>query len=328
MDEVKPEVSVIIPIYQAEAFIGRCVTTLFEQNFENIEYIFIDDASPDNSVAVLEEVIQCFPERVSRCKIIRNTENSGPFEARKTGAFLAAGHYILYVDADDWLENDMVSTMYSVAKKQEADMVVCDYYLEKIDKTVYRQQNHTMDYEKMLLSFLRGKLGPAVWNRLVKKAVALKLYDELDLYSNAKLAEDWFITLPLYCLPLNIHYVPRALYHYNRKNPNSLTTVLDISLYDDKISVLNILFDFLKPRLTERQFELLKERLSVEVCGVAFLMRRTPDFNLLRHFEFNLFCLWRTQCARLAKKIVFSFYFLKMPWIPKIIQQLRSQRAG
>lgn len=316
-------VSIVVPIYNVEPFIERCAVSLFEQEFDDIEYIFVDDATPDNSIDVLKQVIERYPQRANHVQIIHNAENLGLFQTRKIGVMAASGEYIQHIDSDDWVEPDMISSMYTMAKKENADVVTCDFYIEKPNEVIYREQKHWEDHHQLFVAFLRGWIGPTVWCRLIKRDLHLSLYDELNLNRHLNLSEDWLITLPLYCLPLNISYVPRALYHYNRQNPHSITRELATSLYEDRNFILKFLFDFLKSRLSIGQFALLKEKFGVHSCNIAFLMLKKPDFMLLKQFDFNLLRLWQTPCAKLPHKIVYSFYFLYLPWIPKIIQRMR-----
>lgn len=316
-------VSVIVPIYNVEAFIERCVISLFEQDFDAIEYIFVDDASPDNSVAILQNVISRYPQRAEHIHIIHNAKNLGLFETRKIGVLAATGEYIQHVDSDDWLEEDMVSSVYSVAKKQNAEVVACDYYIES-KKQAYRKQHHLTGYEKLLFAFLHGRIGPNVWSRLIRRKTHLLLYRELNLHKKINSTEDWLITLPLYCLHNRIHYVPRALYHYNRLNNTSLTNQPSVVLYNEKVFVLLFLHNFFKNHLDNRRFSLLKDRFALAALGASLRMNRHPDMDLLQQFDFSLLRLWQSTVPQFRQKLVYSFYFLNLPWIPRILQKIRQ----
>ena len=123
------KVSVIIPIYKVEAFIERCATTLMEQTLHEVEYIFVDDATPDRSIQILEEVVARYSERKEQVRIVHHEENKGLPAARNTGLTLATGEYIFHCDSDDYVELTMLEELYHTAKNQEADIVWCDWYL-------------------------------------------------------------------------------------------------------------------------------------------------------------------------------------------------------
>ena len=109
------KVSVIIPIYNVELFIERCVVSLMEQTLEEVELIFVDDASPDGSVNILREVVGRYPSRKDCVKIITHSENKGLPAARNTGLAEATGEYIFYCDSDDFVELDLLESLYNKA---------------------------------------------------------------------------------------------------------------------------------------------------------------------------------------------------------------------
>jgi len=97
-------VSVIVPIYNVEGYIEKCVRTLFEQTYQNIEYIFVDDCSPDNSVNILEIVLEEYPDRKNQVHIVRHEINKGSASSRNTGLDLVNGEYIMFADSDDYTD--------------------------------------------------------------------------------------------------------------------------------------------------------------------------------------------------------------------------------
>ena len=96
-----PKVSVIVPVYNAEKYIERCVRSLYNQTLDDIEYIFVDDCTPDNSMEVLQKVMDEYPKRKLHTKIIIHTTNTGQSGSRKDGILAATGDYIIHCDADD-----------------------------------------------------------------------------------------------------------------------------------------------------------------------------------------------------------------------------------
>ena len=120
------DVSIIVPIYNVEKYIEKCATTLLEQDYNNIEYIFVNDCSPDRSMKILKDIIEKYPNRKDDIKIINNIKNSGSSLTRKYGLDASTGKYILFVDSDDWIDIDMVSKMYNAAESNNADIVCCE----------------------------------------------------------------------------------------------------------------------------------------------------------------------------------------------------------
>ena len=135
-----PSVSVIIPVYKTEEYIEKCADSLFKQTLDNIEYIFIDDNSPDRSIDLLTNVLECFPKRKGQVRIIRHTANTGVSYVRNEGLYIANGEYIIYCDSDDYVDIEMYEKLYSKAKENNADIVGCDFIIEFPDKTVLSKQ--------------------------------------------------------------------------------------------------------------------------------------------------------------------------------------------
>ena len=113
-----PKVSIVIPIYNVEKYIIKCAKSLFEQTLDDIEYIFVNDCTPDNSIKVLLEVLEQYPNRKQQVKIITHKINLGAAIARKNGILAATGKYIIHCDGDDWTAPDMYQRLYEKAERE------------------------------------------------------------------------------------------------------------------------------------------------------------------------------------------------------------------
>ena len=175
------KVSVIIPVYKVEKFITRCADSLLAQTLQDIELIFVDDASPDGSMDLLQSCIDRYPDRKRTVKIMRHGKNKGLPASRNTGLGIASGEYIFHCDSDDFAEPDMLEVLYRTAIEKEADIVWCDWYLSFKHNERYMTQP---DYPSPLEA-LKGMLGGAmkftVWNKLVKRSLYTdNAYDRND----------------------------------------------------------------------------------------------------------------------------------------------------
>ena len=130
-----PKVSVIIPIYKAEAYLKKCLDSLLVQTFKDFELLLIDDGSPDKS----GEICDYYVKTDSRIRVFHK-ENGGVSSARQYGIDNAFGEYTIHVDPDDWVEPNMLEELYAKAKTNDADMLICDYYEDYIDKSIYIKQ--------------------------------------------------------------------------------------------------------------------------------------------------------------------------------------------
>ena len=215
-----PDVSVIVPIFKVEKYIERCVRSLFEQSLDNIEYIFVDDASPDDSVNILLKLIQEYPSRSQNVKIIRHSKNRGLAMARSTGFLKSTGRYIIHCDSDDWVEQEMYEVMYQTAIKENADIVVCDFIAEYLTKHVYKIQKCALDKVAFVEQLLCGEIHNGICNKLINR----KLYSFLSFHwkTGCNMWEDVSIIPRLAFFATKIAYVHEAFYHYSQENTDIL----------------------------------------------------------------------------------------------------------
>ena len=126
MNTNRIKVSVCIPVYKVEKYIEKCARTLFEQTMtDGIEFIFVNDCTPDKSIDVLEKVLEEYPHRKAQTRIIHHEKNRGPVAARNTAIKNASGNYIICCDSDDWIDLELYETMYRKALETDADVVCC-----------------------------------------------------------------------------------------------------------------------------------------------------------------------------------------------------------
>ena len=213
-------ISVIIPIFRVEAFIERCARSLMEQTMKDVEFIFVDDCSPDGSMAVLERVLNDYPERRQQVKILRHEQNKGLPAARNTGLAAATGDYIFHCDSDDYMERDALKAMYEAAVKAETDIVYTDWYLTYPEKERLMRCPSYDTPEKALQGLLHGTMKYNVWNKLAKR----ELYDGIHFPEGHGMGEDMTMIL-LFARAKKIACLPKGTYHYMRQNENAFTAV-------------------------------------------------------------------------------------------------------
>lgn len=208
------KVSVIVPVYKVERWIERCARSLFGQTLDEAEFIFVDDCSPDGSIAVLARVLEEFPQRKRHVRIIRHTENRGVSASRQDGLDAATGEYVIHADPDDWVETNMLERLYEKAKAEDADMVICDFYQvnpKSGRKRLFAQKPDSFDAETVQQQLFRNLHG-SVWNKLVRLEVIQKANVRFPEYYS--FCEDLTFNTELLNLPLKIAYLPEAFYNY------------------------------------------------------------------------------------------------------------------
>ena len=212
-------VSVIIPVYGVAGFVKRCAESLMSQSMrEGVEFIFVDDATPDDSIALVRKVVERHPERAAQVRILTHKANQGLPAARNTGLHAATGRYILHCDADDYAEPTMLEELYSAAEAADADVVWCDWYLtfEQSERCMTMPAIATAD--EALRAMLGGRMKYNVWNKLVRRS----LYDEsgIEFPAGHGMGEDMTMIRLAACAQ-RVAYVPRAFYHYVKTNAGS-----------------------------------------------------------------------------------------------------------
>ena len=225
------KVSVIIPVYGVKRFIERCARNLFGQTLDDVEFIFVDDASPDGSIGLLQKVLEEFPSRSGQTRIIRHPENKGLPAARNTGLAAAQGEYIYHCDSDDWTETTMLEKMYNAAHKVDADIVYCDFYLS-FEKNERYMSNPSFETAEDLLrkGFLGGQMKYNVWNKMVKRT----LYSDNGIIfpEGHPMGEDMTMIM-LAAMSTRVTYVPEALYHYIKLNEGAYSNSYSQKKLDD-----------------------------------------------------------------------------------------------
>lgn len=234
-------VSVIIPVYNVERYIERCVRSLMQQTLADVEFLFIDDGSLDNSMSIVRQVTAEYNRSV---RFLSHDTNKGLPAARNTGLFAATGKYIHHCDADDWMESTMLEKMVIAAEKNDADFVYCDLFLSFSEKErVLKQPAFTDPMTALEEGLLAGTMKHNVWNKLVLR----NLYLENNLSSpenNSKGGEDLMVYKALR-VARKIAYVPEALYHYDRTNTSAITRTRSSRHFEDIKANADSVLDFL-----------------------------------------------------------------------------------
>lgn len=207
-----PKVSVIIPVYNASAYICRCCESLFKQTLQDIEFLFVDDGSTDNSIELIEQLASQFPKRLENVRILRNVENKGVSYSRQKGLDSASGEFLIHCDADDWIDPCAYEKMYNAAVQKKAQVVCCGYYVEGANRS--SKVTYPIGYK--LENFSISPLVGAVWNKMIK----LELIKEKKLRFPEKInwGEDLCMALPAQILSEKVVYLSDCFYHYFQNN--------------------------------------------------------------------------------------------------------------
>lgn len=213
------KISVIIPVWGVEKYIEKCARSLFEQTLDDIEFIFVNDCTPDNSIEVLKHVLKEYPNRKAQTKIISHEHNKGLPQARKTGFEASTGEYIIYCDSDDWVSTHMYETLLNEAERRQLDMVFCDIILVSDSETLWAP---TYDSQKFSSELRNDILALVISNSLCTKLVKRDIYNKGIYFPTIGMDEDDVICSQLSFYSANVGYVKEVLY-YHYDNPSSMT---------------------------------------------------------------------------------------------------------
>lgn len=245
----KALVSVIVPIYNVGKYLNKCIESVINQTYSNLEIILVDDGSTDNSLTICQDYA-AIDERI---KIIHQ-ENSGAYSARKVGVKNSTGKYIAFVDGDDWIELNMYSDLVDLMEKYNTYMVESGI-IDVQGHVENKRRQHVQEghYEGrefidkilpyMLYSgyFYESKISPNLWNKIFLASAVSKIFDEI--IDGGKMANDTVITYPFLTCYNNIFVSDKCYYHYRVVN-NSITRSEYSEIYDKLNVHINVVESF------------------------------------------------------------------------------------
>lgn len=235
----KPNVSIIVPVYNVEQYLRRCLDSIIVQTYTNWECIIIDDGSTDSSGAICDE----YAQKDSRITVIHK-ENGGLAFARQCGIDNIHGEYVITIDSDDWVDADHIENMYNAMTENDADMVLCGYYMNDDSEQIYIKNEPSNTVPLTVRNeTLSRKLHAGLWCKMFK----VSLFKDYDVkFPKYSYYEDMYTFVSCLQYATKIVYIPKATYHY-RYNPNSYTNNKNIDkrfrLYREFVENMQLLND-------------------------------------------------------------------------------------
>ena len=236
------KVSVLIPVYGVEKYIEKCARSLFEQSAQDVEYIFVDDCSPDSSIALLNKVLEEYPHRRAQVSVIRHPRNIGLAAARNTALQHATGEYVLHVDSDDYLEPNAVEVLALKARQENADIVVFDFFHEFKHKSVRATEQIPEDKRDYILRLVRRQAVVGVCGKLIRRN--LYVANGISAIEGLNYGEDYVVTPRLAYFAGKIVKLDFPLYHYIHFNSGSYTSAVSDASIRNVCKAVEILESF------------------------------------------------------------------------------------
>ena len=324
----QPLVSVLVPVYQAEEYIVTCARSLFEQTYDNLEYLFCDDCSPDASIQKLENVMKDYPTRLEQIRILRHEQNRGSAAARNTLIANFKGVFSFWVDADDWVDTNAIELLVKKQRETDADIVTCRAYAHYEDNVKeYFDGGWNLDKETLIEMILKGKCGSSVWRRLIRRS----LYTNYDVkcLEGVNGRDDFQLIIPLIYYSKIVDGIDAFLYHYNKNPHDSITYDYKNNLTYQSQSMLSRLAirDFFTGK-DERYVRIVCEEMIRQAHRFMihhYRHRNKKGFKLMVDFisELEVKYWKKIRWDNWLIKIIESHYFLMCMTYP--IRQLRRQ---
>jgi glycosyltransferase involved in cell wall biosynthesis len=249
--------SVLIPVYNVEKYLGRCIYSVLEQTYPYYEIILIDDGSEDSSGAICDRYAK-LDDRIR----VHHQKNQGLVTARIQGMDMATGDYYLFLDGDDYWDSDLLDTIYNAIRFYDCDMVI--YNFKRVTQTksivnppvfengtIFEQENKVQLFEEVIT----GNRLNQIWAKAVSRNIID--YREYSKYSKHKHAEDLLLSLPLLYNAKRILYLNKPMYNY-RMTPNGITHTFHIHKVKDITYVWGKLLNYLD-RMNMKQRKHLKQ---------------------------------------------------------------------
>ncbi len=282
---MEEKVSIIIPIYNAEKYIKRCIDTIINQTYKNIEIIIINDGSTDNSINLINK----YKNKDNRIIVI-NQKNAGVSVARNNGIKKSDGKYVMFVDIDDWIELTMVEEMVKIIKEQEVDIVRCNFFRNYEDNTqkkgyyydkdiINKKMNKQQIRDEILLQILNGKMPGYMWLLIIKKEIFQKLK---PLNNDLAMMEDTIFYIDLLFNIDTLYIYNKYLYHYYcnfdsaSKSKNNYLRNLDNILLVNKIEE-DILHKFDYDKIGFLELNTAHAKMIEDICYNLFKTNQKKD---------------------------------------------------
>ena len=258
-------ISMIVPVYKVEPYLDKCVRSIVEQTYKNLEIILVDDGSPDNCPAMCD----AWASKDSRIKVIHK-ENGGLSDARNVGLAVAIGEYISFIDSDDWIEPDFIRELYDAMERTGAEIAECGTTYVDEAGNVLRQRSVVpiacMDkLEALRRLVLEDGIYQTVWNKLYRRAVI-----EGVLFEKGKHHEDDFWTYQIFDRIEKLAVVERPMYYYLQRSGSIIGAGYTIKRLDG-----------LEARFLRMQY-----------------LQKYPELAVLTRQNLILDCMWHYQSAK------------------------------
>lgn len=315
-------ISVIIPVYNAEKYFEKCLRSLFNQTLDQIEYLFIDDCTPDRSFDILSIVLGDYPQRKNQVRIIHNSENLGSGASRNVGLRAASGDYVIHCDSDDWCDINLYQAMYSTAIARDADIVCCAIAHEFSTHSYNQKFSYKEELKDSLQSLNFDLLYSSVCNKLVKRSFYEK--HEVFFFEGVNMWEDLGYMSRLRYYSSQTLVIEDLYYHYNKFNEGSIVSVPSLLKVEEQVKCAVLLDAFFSTK--GKEYALIGPYLKF-VAKASFLhVPALRDCNKWKTmFKETHPFIWRYSTLPLNMRLFFWIASLGFLWTSCFLFDLKDK---
>lgn len=287
------KVSVLVPVFKVEKWIERCVRSLFTQTYHDLEYIFVNDCTPDRSVDIILSVAEEYPRTKESVTIINNKQNFGLAYCRDAAIARACGEFVCIVDSDDWLEPDAIEQLVEEQQKANSDVVWGNAMMHTPSGDMILREPHYADKHEWLLCYCRLTTGYIMvnWRRIIRRS----LFSEHNIKAikGTHYGEDKLLMTQVAYFSKSFSTIDRVVYHYNQLRTTSITAVkhrkeFNAGVFNQEIQSIHAIEDFWQGKETIYYEELMKAKLRFLLLRLSDALRYSSwrGYNMVkRHID-------------------------------------------
>lgn len=287
-------VSICVPIYGVEKYIERCATSLFEQTYSNLEYIFVDDCSPDNSIELLQRMVENYESRKSQIRILHHKINRGLAAARNTAVDAATGMFVTHIDSDDWIETDFVEKLVERQLQTGADIVSGKILAHNQDCIIEYPEMEYRNKDEMMNQIVHLTLDHTLCKRLIR--VSLYKDNGICAVDGCNIGEDHYTLPRLLYFANSYSKTDEAIYHYNCENDSSYSHSSEGNSFSWKHycannAAIDILVDFFREKKSEYLKDIEKVKIEYLHNSLWYTLktgRKSAFINIANDIEANI----------------------------------------
>lgn len=285
------KISIIIPCYNVEKYLPKCLDSVINQTYKNIEIICVNDGSTDNTLDVLDN----YKDRDDRFVIV-NQNNSGVSVARNNAFKYVTGDYIMFIDGDDWIDETTCQKAINKVLLNDYDMVIWNYVREfpnnPLPKQIFGIEEIIYDKEEVKHKLLRRTIGlyreelsqpenadsiVTIWGKLYRSSIIINNHLQLVDLKEIGTSEDALFNLEVYKYVKTAVYIPDCLYHYRKDNEGSVTSSYKSKLFSQWNNLFSIIDNYIVSNNLDNEYkEVFDNRISLAIIGLGLNELHNP----------------------------------------------------